>query len=44
MDLLKNLKVIISKLHICYEDDYLGGFEKPYSFGLVIHVKYYLID
>jgi hypothetical protein len=38
MDFLKNLKLVINKLHVRFEDDYLTGAQQPYSIGLVVNV------
>ena len=35
---LRNLKIIIKRIHVRYEDDYYAG-EKPFSFGLMIDVS-----
>ena len=35
---LRNLKIIIKRIHVRYEDDYYAG-EKPFSFGLMIDVR-----
>ena len=35
---LRNLKIMIKRIHVRYEDDYYAG-EKPFSFGLMIDVR-----
>ena len=35
---LRNLKILIKRIHIRFEDDYYAG-EKPFSFGLMIDVS-----
>lgn len=40
LEFLKNLKLVVNKVHMRYEDDSLSGaIENPYSFGIVIHVS-----
>ena len=39
---LRNLKIIIKRIHVRFEDDYYAGVE-PFSFGLMIDVIYLLL-
>ena len=42
LEFIRNLKLIVRKLHVRFEDDILMP-EKPYSLGLVINViKYFM--
>ena len=42
LEFIRNLKLIVRKLHVRFEDDILMP-EKPYSLGLVINVIKYFI-
>jgi hypothetical protein len=38
LEFLRNLKLVVNKMHIRFEDDLLKP-EKPYSIGIIINVS-----